>query len=71
MKPFRVSIVQCRGTPYEVGLAQARLFAVTPRGRAFLRRKTIKLPWWFNIRTEQRTFAKYSPALWEDGRLWS
>src|SRR5262245_10440784 len=66
MKPFRVSIVQCRGTPYEVGRAQARLFAATPRGRAFLRRKTIKLPWWFNIRTEQRTFAKYSPALWEE-----
>jgi len=66
MKPFRVSIVQCRGTPYEVGRAQARLFAATPRGRAFLRRKTIKLPWWFSIRTEQRTFAKYSPALWEE-----
>jgi predicted choloylglycine hydrolase len=66
MKPFRVSIVQCRGTPYEVGRAQARLFAATARGRAFLRRKTIKLPWWFNIRTEQRTYAKYSPALWEE-----
>jgi len=27
LKPFRVSVVQCRGTPYEVGRAQARLFA--------------------------------------------
>lgn len=66
MKLFRVSIVQCRGTPYAVGRAQARLFAATSRGRALLRRKTIKLPWWFKIGAEQRTFAKYSPALWEE-----
>jgi predicted choloylglycine hydrolase len=66
MKPFRVSIVQCRGTSYEVGRAQARMFAATPRGRAFLRRKSSRLPWWFNIRTEQRSFAKFSPALWEE-----
>jgi predicted choloylglycine hydrolase len=66
MKPFRVSIVQCRGTSYEVGRAQAQMFAATPKGRAFLRRKSIRLPWWFNIRTEQRSFAKFSPALWEE-----
>jgi predicted choloylglycine hydrolase len=66
MRPFLVSIVQCRGTPYEVGRAQARLFAATPKGRAFLRRASAKLPWWFNIRTEQRMFAKFSPALWEE-----
>ena len=66
MKLFRVSIVQCRGTPYEVGRAQAQMFAATPKGRAFLRRKSIRLPWWFNIRTEQRSFAKFSPALWEE-----
>ncbi|MFL5127562.1 MAG: hypothetical protein ACJ8CS_20315, partial [Microvirga sp.] len=66
MKLFRVSIVQCRGTPYEVGRTQSRIFAATPKGRAFLRRKSIHLPWWFNIRTEQRTFAKFSPARWEE-----
>ena len=65
-KLFRVGIVQCRGTPYEVGRAQAKLFAATPKGRAFLRHKTTKLPWWFNIRTEQRAFAQFSPALWEE-----
>jgi len=42
------------------------MFAATPKGRAFLRRKSIRLPWWFNIRTEQRSFAKFSPALWEE-----
>ena len=66
VKPFRVSVVQCRGTPYEVGRAQARLFAVTPKGRAFLRKKTIRFPWWFNLRTEERTFAKFAPMLWEE-----
>ena len=66
VRPFRVGIVQCRGTPFEVGRAQARIFAATSKGRAFLRRKTIKLPWWFNIGAEQRTFARFSPALWEE-----
>jgi predicted choloylglycine hydrolase len=66
IKPFRVSVVQCRGTPYEVGRAQARLFAATPKGHAFLRRKTIRLPWWFNIRTEQRAFTKFSRSIWEE-----
>jgi predicted choloylglycine hydrolase len=66
IRPFRVSVVQCRGTPYEVGRAQARLFSATPKGQAFLRRKTIRLPWWFNIRIEERTFAKFSPTVWEE-----
>src|SRR5260370_10423996 len=66
VKPFRVGVVQCRGTPYEVGRAQARLFAMTPKGRAFLRNKTTRFPWWFNIRTEQRMFAKFAPVLWEE-----
>jgi predicted choloylglycine hydrolase len=66
IKPFRVGVVQCRGTSYEIGRAQARLFAATPKGRAFLRSKTARLPWWFNIRTEQRLFAKFAPALWEE-----
>ena len=66
IKPFRVSIVQCRGTPYEVGVAQARIFARTPKGRAFLRHKTTGLPWWFNVRTEERVLAKFAPAVWEE-----
>jgi predicted choloylglycine hydrolase len=64
--PLRVSIVQCRGTSYEVGLAQAKLFAATPKGRALLRRNAIRLPSWFNLETEERTFAKFSPALWDE-----
>jgi predicted choloylglycine hydrolase len=66
VKPFRVSVVQCRGTPYAVGRAQARLFAETAKGRAFLRSKTTGVPSWFNIRTEQRMFARFAPVLWEE-----
>ena len=61
-KTLRVSFVQCRGTPYEVGRAQADAFALTRKCKAFLRRK-VGLPWWFNIRTEGRAFKAYAPAL--------
>ncbi|MBR0715780.1 C45 family peptidase [Bradyrhizobium liaoningense] len=64
-KTLRVSFVQCRGTPYEVGRAQADAFAATRRGQAFLR-KRLRLPWWFNIRTEERAFRTYAPALWAE-----
>jgi len=64
-KTLRVSFVQCRGTPYEVGRAQADAFAATRKGQAFLRKK-VKLPWWFNIRTEERAFRTYAPDLWEE-----
>jgi predicted choloylglycine hydrolase len=64
-KTLRVSFVQCRGTPYAVGRAQADAFAVTRKGNAFLRKK-VRLPWWFDIRTEERAFRAYAPALWEE-----
>jgi hypothetical protein len=54
-KMLRVSFVQCRGTPYEVGRAQADAFAATRNGKAFLR-KRLRLPWWLYIRTEERAF---------------
>jgi predicted choloylglycine hydrolase len=64
-KTLRVSFVQFRGTPYQVGRAQAIAFAVTRRGKAFLRKKA-RLPVWFNIHTEERAFRAYAPALWEE-----
>lgn len=65
-KTLRVCFVQCRGTPYEVGRTQADAFAATRRGKAFLRRTPVGLPWWLNIRTEERAFRTYAPALWEE-----
>jgi predicted choloylglycine hydrolase len=66
IRPFRVSIVQCRGTAYEVGRVQARLFAATSKGRAFLRREKTRFPWWFKLNAEERVFRTYAPALWEE-----
>lgn len=63
---FRVEIVQCRGTPYDIGLAQAQLHAVTAKGRAFLRRKKHWLPWWFKLDAQKRMFDKFAPALWQE-----
>ena len=65
-KMLRVHLVQCRGTPYEVGRAQAYAFAATLKGKAFLRRKNVRLPWWFDIRIEERAFRTYAPDLWEE-----
>lgn len=64
-KTLHVSFVQCRGTPYEVGRAQADAFAATRKGKAFLR-KRLRLPWWLDIRTEERAFRAYAPAVWEE-----
>jgi predicted choloylglycine hydrolase len=66
IKPFRVSIVQCRGSPYDIGRAQAQAFAATARGSAFLRRSATARPPWFDVRNEERVFAKFSPALWAE-----
>ena len=63
---FRLEIVQCRGTPYEIGLAQAHLHAQTAKGRAFLRRTTHRLPWWFKLDGQRRMFDKFAPALWQE-----
>jgi len=63
---FKVAIVQCRGTSYEIGLAQAQSFAQTSKGRAFLRRKTQCLPWWFRLDAQKRMFDKFAPALWQE-----
>jgi predicted choloylglycine hydrolase len=49
-----------------LGRAQAQSFAATPRGRAFLRRKTISLPSWFDLRLAEKAYAKFAPALWEE-----
>jgi hypothetical protein len=64
-KTLRVSFVQCRGTAYEIGRAQANAFAATRKGKAFLRKKA-RLPGWLNIHIEERAFRTYAPALWEE-----
>jgi predicted choloylglycine hydrolase len=64
-KTLSVSFVQFRGTPYEIGRAQAGALAETRRGKAFLRTK-VQMPSWFNIRSEERAFRAYAPDLLEE-----
>ena len=63
---FKVAIVQCRGTSYEIGRAQGELHASTSKGRAFLRRKTDRVPWWFNLDAHRRMYMRFAPRLWEE-----
>ena len=39
-----------------------------PEGHAFLRRATVRLPWWFDIRTEERAFGLCAGAVGGDRR---
>lgn len=63
---FKVAIVQCRGTPFEIGRAQGALHASTSKGRAFLRRKTFWMPSWFNLDAQKRMYMRFAPKLWEE-----
>ena len=37
-KPWRVAVVECRGSSYDVGVQIAKGFLKTPRGRTFKHR---------------------------------
>jgi predicted choloylglycine hydrolase len=62
---MRVSIVQCRGTPYEIGRQQGLIFAASRRGLNFQRSK-VALPSWFDMRAEERFYEKFAPAIFEE-----
>ena len=58
---MRVSVVQCRGTPFEIGQQQGRIFAASKRGMNF-RRSKVRLPAWFDMNVEERFYAKFAPG---------
>jgi hypothetical protein len=49
---MRVSVVQCRGTPYEVGQQQGRIFVASKRGLSF-QRSNVKAPAWVDTGSVQ------------------
>jgi predicted choloylglycine hydrolase len=53
---LRVSFVQCRGTPDEVGRAQADVLVT----------RKAQLPPWFDIRSEECAFRACASDLWEE-----
>lgn len=62
---MRVSVVQCRGTPYEIGQLQGRVFAASRRGLSF-RRSKVGPPSWFDMQAEERFYSKFAPAILEE-----
>jgi hypothetical protein len=58
-------MVQCRGTPDEIGQHQGRVFATSRRGLNF-RRSKVGLPSWFDMHAEERFYAKFAPAMLDE-----
>jgi predicted choloylglycine hydrolase len=65
IKPWRVDVLECRGSSYDVGKQVAEGFLKTPRGRAFGRRKE-RRPFAFSLRNAQATLQTYAPNIWEE-----
>jgi hypothetical protein len=55
-KPWRVDVLQCRGSSYDVGKRMAEGFLKTARGSTFHRRKGHQ-PFGFVLKTRRRLFA--------------
>lgn len=64
-KPWRVDVLECRGSSYDVGKQVAEGFLKTTRGRAFGRRKE-RRPFAFSLRNAQATLQTYAPNIWEE-----
>ena len=61
-----VQVVQCRGTPFDIGRQQARIFLRSAKGMAFAKRRNAPLPAWFDFASQERAFTRYCPALWQE-----
>lgn len=64
-KLWRVEVLECRGSSYDVGKQVAKGFLATPRGRAFGRRKE-RRPFAFSLKNAQAALATYAPNIWEE-----
>ncbi len=64
-KQWRVDVLECRGSPYDVGKQMAEGFRKTPRGRAFGRRKE-RRPFGFSFKNARAALETYAPNIWEE-----
>ena len=64
-KPWRVDVLQCRGSSYDVGKQMAEGFLRTPRGRAFGRRREHR-PFAFSLRNAEAALQAWAPNIWEE-----
>lgn len=64
-KPWRVDVLQCRGTAYDVGRQMAEGFKNTTRGRAYGRRKE-RRPFAFSLKNAEAALKTWAPNIWEE-----
>ena len=64
-KPWRVDVLQCRGSAYDVGKQMAEGFRKTARGRAYGRRKE-RRPFAFSLRNAEAALKTWAPNIWEE-----
>ena len=64
-KPWRVDVLECRGSSYDIGRQMAEGFLKTTRGRAYARRKE-RRPFAFSIRNAEAALRTWAPNLWEE-----
>jgi predicted choloylglycine hydrolase len=64
-KRWQVDVLQCRGSPYDVGVQMAEGFLKTARGRAFGRRKE-RRPFAFSLKNAEATLKTYASNIWEE-----
>jgi len=63
--PWRVDVLQCRGSSYDVGKQMAEGFLKTTRGTTFHRRKGHQ-PFGFDLKDAQAALCTYAPNIWEE-----
>jgi predicted choloylglycine hydrolase len=64
-KPWRVDVLQCRGSSYDVGKEMAEGFLKTTRGATFHRRKG-QQPFGFVLKDAEAALCTYAPNIWEE-----
>ena len=64
-KPWRVDVLQCRGSSYEVGKQMAEDFLKTTRGATFHSRRGHQ-PFGFDLNDAQAALRTYAPNIWEE-----
>ena len=64
-KPWRVDVLECRGSSYDVGKQVADAFLRTARGRAYARRKE-RRPFAFSLRNAEAALKTWAPNIWEE-----
>ena len=64
-KPWRVDVLECWGSSYDVGKQMAEGFLKTPRGRAYGRRRE-RRPFTFSLRNAQAALQTYAPNIWQE-----